>query len=166
VLGVRAVLVSLFAYFFYIVTAFTAIMGLLVVVFSGSTLDRTLRYPRPVFDHSIAATHLQRPLFMQATKDSALAKNTPASDAKAPDTVAVANTDTEKTKHERPAHSRAREYWGPRLYDRPRQQSGIRIPARTRRSTLNFTTRYPELHSPPMFGGERTIVAKNGRLIA
>jgi hypothetical protein len=106
VLGVRAVLVSLFAYFFYIVTAFTAIMGLLVVVFSGSTLDRTLRYPRPVFDHSIAATHLQRPLFMQATKDSALAKNTPASDAKAPDTVAVANTDTEKTKHERPAHSR------------------------------------------------------------
>jgi len=33
------VLVSLFAYFIYIVTAFTAIMGLLVVAFNGSTLD-------------------------------------------------------------------------------------------------------------------------------
>ena len=99
-------LVSLFAYFFYIVTAFTAIMGLLVVVFSGSTLDRTLRYPRPVIDHSIAATHLQRPLFMLATRGGALAKATPANDAKAPDAVAVANADTEKTKHERPAHSR------------------------------------------------------------
>ena len=98
-------LVSLFAYFIYIVTAFTAIMGLLVIAFSGSTLDRTLRYPRPVIDQSIAATHLQRPLFMTATKDDAPAKNTPASDAKAPDAVAVANTDTEKTQRERPAHS-------------------------------------------------------------
>jgi hypothetical protein len=98
-----AVLVSLFAYFIYIVTAFTAIMGLLVVAFNGSALDRTLHYPRPVIDHSIAATHLQRPLFMQATKDGAPAKNTPASDAKAPDTVAVANTDTEKANRERPA---------------------------------------------------------------
>jgi hypothetical protein len=98
-----AVLVSLFAYFIYIVTAFTAIMGLLVVAFNGSALDRTLHYPRPVIDHSIAATHLQRPLFMQATKDVAPAKNTPASDAKAPDTVAVANTDTEKANRERPA---------------------------------------------------------------
>jgi hypothetical protein len=101
-----AVLVSLFAYFFYIVTAFTAIMGLLLVVFSGSTLDRTLRYPRPVIDHSIAATHLQRPLFMLAPKDGALAKNTPANDAKPPDAVVVANTNTEKPKHERPVHSR------------------------------------------------------------
>ena len=84
-------LVSLFAYFIYIVTAFTAIMGLLVVAFNGSTLDRTLHYPR-----------LQRPLFMVATKDAAPAKNTPASDAKAPDAVAAANADTEKTKRERP----------------------------------------------------------------
>ena len=95
-------LVSLFAYFIYIVTAFTAIMGLLVVAFNGSTLDRTLHYPRPIIDHSIAATHLQRPLFMVATKDAAPAKNTPASDAKAPDAVAAANADTEKTKRERP----------------------------------------------------------------
>jgi hypothetical protein len=101
-----AVLVSLFAYFFYIVTAFMAIMGLLVVVFSGSTLDRTLRYPRPVIDRSIAATHLQRPLFMMATREGAIAKTTPANDAKAPDAVAAANTDTEKTKREQPAHSR------------------------------------------------------------
>jgi hypothetical protein len=101
-----AVLISLFAYFFYIVTAFTAIMGLLVVVFSGSTLDRTLRYPRPVIDHSIAATHLQRPLFMLVPKDGALAKNTAANDAKAPDAVAVANTNAEKPKHERRVHSR------------------------------------------------------------
>jgi hypothetical protein len=98
-----AVLLSLFAYFIYIVTAFTAIMGLLVVAFSGSTLDRTLHYPRPVIDHSIAATRLQPPLFMMATKDGAPAKNTPASDAKSPDAVAVANTDIEKTKRERPA---------------------------------------------------------------
>jgi hypothetical protein len=88
------------------VTAFTAIMGLLVVAFSGSTLDRTLRYPRPVIDHSVAATHLQRPLFMLATKEAApaLAKNTPASDVKASEPGAVANTDTEKTKRERPPH--------------------------------------------------------------
>jgi hypothetical protein len=100
------VLLSLFAYFLYIVTAFTAIMGLLLVAFNGSTLDRTLHYPRPIIDHSIAATHPQRPLFMMATRDGALAKATPANDAKAPDAVAAANTDTEKTKHERPAHSR------------------------------------------------------------
>lgn len=100
--------VSLFAYFFYIVTAFAAIMGLLVVAFNGSTLDRTMHYPRPVVDHSIAATHLQRPLFMMATKDGtkdgAPAKNTPASEPKAPAAVAVANTDAEKTKRERPVH--------------------------------------------------------------
>jgi hypothetical protein len=101
-----AVVVSLFAYFFYIVTAFAAIMGLLVVAFNGSTLDRTLHYPRPVMDHSIAAAHLQRPLFMMATKDAASAKNTPASEPKAPApaVVAVANTDAEKTKRERPVH--------------------------------------------------------------
>jgi hypothetical protein len=99
-----AVVVSLFAYFFYIVTAFAAIMGLLVVAFSGSTLDRTLHYPRPVMDRSIAATHLRRPLFMMATKDATSAKNTSASEPKAPAVVAVANTDTEKTKRERPVH--------------------------------------------------------------
>jgi hypothetical protein len=98
------VAVSLFAYFFYIVTAFAAIMGLLVVAFNGSTLDRTMHYPSPVMDHSIAATHVQRPLFMMATKDGAPAKNTPASEPKAPAAVAVTNTDTEKAKRERPVH--------------------------------------------------------------
>jgi hypothetical protein len=98
------VLISLFAYFLYIVTAFTVIMGLFVFAFSSSMLDRTLHYPRPVIDRSIAATHLRGPLFMLATKDGALAKNTPANDSKPPDAVAVANTDTEKTKRERPAH--------------------------------------------------------------
>ncbi|HEX8827448.1 MAG TPA: hypothetical protein VF778_04980 [Xanthobacteraceae bacterium] len=112
--------VSLFAYFFYIVTAFAAIMGLLVVAFNGSTFDRTLHYPRPVMDHSIAATHLQRPLFLMATKDTASAKSTPASEPKAQAVVAVANPDTEKTKRERPAHphkiATQRENFGSRDY--------------------------------------------------
>jgi hypothetical protein len=99
-----AVVVSLFAYFLYIVTAFAAIMGLLVVAFNGATLDRTLHYPRPIMDHSVAAAHSQGPLFMMATNDGTPAKNTPAAEPKAPDAVAAANTGTEKTKRERPAH--------------------------------------------------------------
>ena len=95
--------VSLFAYFFYIVTAFTAIMGLMIFGVSDSTLDKVLHYPRPVIERSIAATNARRPLFMLAIKDGSSAKNALAKDSKGPEVTSVAKADTEKSKRERPA---------------------------------------------------------------
>ena len=116
VLGVAAVLVSLFAYFFYIVTAFAAIMGLMIFGFSDSTLDKALHYPRPIVERPVAALSARRPLFMLAVKDASSAKNELAKDAKVPDATPVAKVDTEKSKRERPAHphklASRRQYYG------------------------------------------------------
>lgn len=99
-------LVSLLAYFFYIVTAFAAIMGLMIFGFGDSTLDKALHYPRPVVERSVAAANVRRPLFMLAIKDGSSAKNALAKDAKLPDVTSVGKADTEKSKRERPAHPR------------------------------------------------------------
>jgi hypothetical protein len=53
VLGAGAVVVSLFAYFLYMITAFTAIGALLIVLTNGSTAEKVLHYPRPLIDQSI-----------------------------------------------------------------------------------------------------------------
>jgi hypothetical protein len=52
VFGAVAVVVSLFAYFFYIITAFTAIGALLIGLTNGSTAEKVLRYPRPIIEQS------------------------------------------------------------------------------------------------------------------
>ena len=53
VLGAGAVVISLFAYFLYMITAFTAIGALLIVLTNGSTAEKVLHYPRPLIDQSI-----------------------------------------------------------------------------------------------------------------
>jgi hypothetical protein len=96
------VLGSLFAYFFYIVTAFAAIMGFMIATSGDSTLGRVLHYQRPILERTATAGNSRRPLFMLATKqDSA---KTAAKDNSSE--AAVAKADLEKSKREKPAYSR------------------------------------------------------------
>ena len=44
--------VSLFAYFFYIIVAFSAITALLIRLSNESTVQNVIHYPRPIFDHA------------------------------------------------------------------------------------------------------------------
>jgi len=101
-----AVLGSLFAYFFYMVTAFTALTGLMLITFGGdSTLGKVLRYPHPIVERTIAATNSHHPLFMLATKQESTAKESTARDTPAENiNASSAKADAEKVKHERLAH--------------------------------------------------------------
>jgi hypothetical protein len=47
-LGVCRLVLSLLGYFFYVSTAFTAIMVLLISLFNNSKLERVRHYPRPI----------------------------------------------------------------------------------------------------------------------
>ena len=61
--------VSLLGYFFYIGTAFTAIMALLIGLFNGSNaLERVRYYPRPVIARTVTASNEahRRPLKKEA----------------------------------------------------------------------------------------------------
>jgi hypothetical protein len=52
------VAVSLLGYFFYIGTAFTAIMALLISLFNGSNaLERVRYYPRPIIARTVTASN-------------------------------------------------------------------------------------------------------------
>jgi hypothetical protein len=53
--GVTAVAVSLFAYFFYIIVAFSAIATLLIGLSNESTVQGVIHYPRPIFDQAVIA---------------------------------------------------------------------------------------------------------------
>jgi hypothetical protein len=52
VLGVTAVVVSLFGYFLCIIVAFSAITALLIGLSNVSTVKDVLHYPRPIFDRA------------------------------------------------------------------------------------------------------------------
>jgi len=104
------VLGSLLGYFFFMVVAFAATTGLMIATFSDSTLGKVLRYPRPIVEQAVTAENSRRPLFMLATKEES-EKSAPAAEP-AKDTnntnssdVSVTKTDTEKSKHEKPAYS-------------------------------------------------------------
>jgi hypothetical protein len=57
-LRVAVVAVSLLGYFFYIGTAFTAIMAFLITLFNGSNaLERARYYPRPVIARTVTASN-------------------------------------------------------------------------------------------------------------
>jgi hypothetical protein len=60
--GVR-VLVSILGFFFYIVTAFSVIVAVMIGASSRVTLPALSRYPRPVVESTVAAanTELRRP---------------------------------------------------------------------------------------------------------
>ena len=44
--------VSLFAYFLYIIVAFSAITALLIGLSNESAVQDVIHYPRPIFDHA------------------------------------------------------------------------------------------------------------------
>lgn len=48
--------VSLFAYFFYIIVAFSAITALLIGLSNESTVQNVMHYPRPIFDRAAIAS--------------------------------------------------------------------------------------------------------------
>jgi hypothetical protein len=50
--GVTPVVVSLLAYFFYIIVAFSAITALLIGLSNESTVQDVMHYPRPIFDQA------------------------------------------------------------------------------------------------------------------
>jgi hypothetical protein len=50
------VVISLFAYFFYIIVAFSAITALLVELSNESTVQDVMHYPRPIFDQAAIAS--------------------------------------------------------------------------------------------------------------
>jgi hypothetical protein len=52
---VTAVAVSLFAYFFYMVAAFSGIAALLIGLSNESTVQGVIHYPRPIFDQAAIA---------------------------------------------------------------------------------------------------------------
>jgi len=100
------VLGSLFAYFFYIATAFTAITGLMVVVLGDSTLGKVLHYPRPIVERGVTAEIPGRRLFMFATNAKSPAKNAPETDVKSTSVIPAATADAEKSKRDRLPHPR------------------------------------------------------------
>ena len=53
--GVTAVAVSLFAYFLYIIVAFSAIVAVLIGLSNESTVQGVIHYPRPIFDQAAIA---------------------------------------------------------------------------------------------------------------
>jgi hypothetical protein len=99
-----AVLGSLLAYFFYIVTAFAAVTGLMIAVLGDSTLGKVLHYPRPVVERAVTAEIPGHRLFMFATNARSPAKNAPETDVKSSSVVPVATADAGK--RDRLAHPR------------------------------------------------------------
>jgi hypothetical protein len=106
VFGVSAVVVSLFAYFFYIVAAFTAISVLLIGLFNNSTLEKVRHHPRPVIERRVTAidTEARHRLIVPGTSEGSAAKNAPAKDVKDTPGVTIAKTGTGKTKRESSVH--------------------------------------------------------------
>jgi hypothetical protein len=96
------VLGSLFGYFAYIVTAFAALTGLMIITFGGdSTLGKVLHYPRPVAERTVAATNPQHRLFMLASKQESTAKES----MNGSGVVSSEKVDGEKGKRETFAHA-------------------------------------------------------------
>jgi hypothetical protein len=105
VLGVAAVVVSLFAYFFYMITAFTAIGALLIGLANGSTVEKVLHYPRPeqsIIEQTFTTTNPQPRDLPDApgTKEEVPARDEPEKNINDSRVVSVAKADTAKRKVE------------------------------------------------------------------
>ena len=105
-LGVCRLALSLLGYFFYVSTAFTAIMVLLISLFNNSTLERVRHYPRPIILWTVTATkNVPRPpLVAPGTTEESRAKDTPAKDIKESPVASIAKANAEKSKRVRLAH--------------------------------------------------------------
>jgi hypothetical protein len=80
---------SLLGYFVYIVTAFTAIMGLLIGCFDHPTLE-VRRYPNPVVEVVSANKAEDRYLQVMSVGEERFAKNLPGTQTKGGDVVGLA----------------------------------------------------------------------------
>ena len=95
---------SLLGYFVYIVSAFTAVMGLLIVCFDHPTLE-VRRYPSPVVEVVSASNAEDRQLLVMSAGEERFAKNTPGKQTKGGDAVALAKPKPDKiSQHKRPTH--------------------------------------------------------------
>jgi hypothetical protein len=106
VLGVTAVVGSLFGYFFYIIVAFSAITALLIELSNESTVQDVLHYPRPIFDQAAITPDSgaweapdapkKEGAPTMDRKDEAPARDTPAKDNRDIGATAVAKLDASK----------------------------------------------------------------------
>ena len=95
---------SLVGYFVYIVTAFTAVMGLLIGCFDHPTLE-VRRYPSPVVEVVSPSKAEDRHLQVMSVGEGRFAKNLPGKQTKGGDAVASAKPTPDKiNQHKRLAH--------------------------------------------------------------
>jgi hypothetical protein len=110
VLGVTAVVGSLFGYLFYIIVAFSAITTLLIELSNESTVQDVLHYPRPIVDQAAivpdsgARQTRSEPKTQEAPttdrKDEASAKDTSPKDKRDIGATAVAKVDAPRRNSE------------------------------------------------------------------
>lgn len=86
---------SLLGYFVFIVTAFTAVMGLLIGCFDHPTLE-VRRYPNPVVEVVSASKAEDRHLQVMSGGEERFAKNLPGKQTKGGDAVALAKLKPDK----------------------------------------------------------------------
>ena len=100
--------VSLLGYFFYIGTAFTAIMALLITLFNGSNaLERGRYYPRPVIVRAVTASNevhrrqLKKEENRQALRAVGTKETSSAKSVEQSQVLFTAKADVDKSKVER-----------------------------------------------------------------
>ena len=105
---VAVVAVSLLVYFFYIGTAFTAIMALLITLFDGSNaLERARYYPRPVIVRAVTASNeahrrqLKKEANRQALRAVGTKETSSAKSVEQSQVLFTAKADVDKSKGER-----------------------------------------------------------------
>ena len=96
---------SLLGYFVYIVTAFTAVMGLLIGCFDHPTLE-VRRYPSPVVEVVSPSKAEDRNLQVMSVGEGRFAKNLPGKQTKGGDVVGLAKQKPDKiNQHKKLAHA-------------------------------------------------------------
>jgi hypothetical protein len=96
---------SLLGYFVYIVTAFTAVMGLLIGCFDHPTLE-VRRYPSPVVEVVSASKAEDRHLQVMSVGEGRFAKNLPGKQTKGGDVVGLAKQKPDKiNQHKKLVHA-------------------------------------------------------------
>jgi hypothetical protein len=119
--------VSLFAYFFTMIMAFSAITGVLIGVFNNSAAEHVLRYPRPqrpMIEQTFTRTNPQLPAAPGIKKEEVPAKKDEPDKNKNDSRVLFAKADIAKPKHE--------------IKDKPDRLAHLSKPARQREKPKVF----------------------------
>jgi len=96
------VFVSVFGFFLYMMTAFSAIAALLIGLSGNSAIENALHYPRPIVDEAVTATNPEpsNPLNRRELEEPKRKEEAPARDKKDSDIISVAKADRAKRKSE------------------------------------------------------------------